>query len=191
MNLEKLTIILPVQAERPERLAALTAALPPAVSLLLIDSGDGRAADWLETQERERTAVIRQPGSLDEAREQGGRTAATPWLLFTRSHIAFAPNYFARLEGQNSVEMIYGPSLSYEGGRWGWSPLSQKLLAWFNIPLVSTTNMVVSRHAFLALGGFRNHLSYHTFTAFAWRLRRKGHPIRYDANLVVHRPPRF
>jgi hypothetical protein len=191
MNLEKLTVILPVQAEREDYLDNWLASLPEPVELLLVDAGRGEAADWARRQGRERTAAIHSPGSIDEARELGGRQARTPWLLFTRSFSAFAPDYFHRLESQSGAEMIYGPSFSYEGGRWGWSPMSQRLLAWFNAPLVSTTNMVVSRHAFLALGGFKSHLSRHTFTAFAWQLRRKGYPIRFDPDLVVHRRPRL
>jgi hypothetical protein len=201
MNFDKLTVVLPVSAERVDILETWLASLPSEAGLLLVDAGDGRAGDgragdgraaaWLAQQERPGTTIIHHPGSLDAARDFGGRAAATPWLLFTTGQISFAPDYFERLSSQNKAEMVYGPSLSYEGGRWGWSPVSQRLLAWFNLPLVSTSNMLVSRHAFLALGGFKNHLSYHTFTAFAWQLRRKGYPIRFDPALVVHRHPRL
>jgi len=191
MNLDKLTVILPVANEQVDALAAGLASLPATASLLLVDTGDGRAAAWLAQQARPGTTIGHHPGSLDAARDWGGRAATTPWLLFTTSQITFAPDYFERLSNQNNAEMVYGPSWSYEGGRWGWSPVSQRLLAWFNLPLVSTSNMLVSRHAFLALGGFRNHLSYHTFTAFAWQLRRKGYPLRFDPALVVHRHPRL
>jgi GT2 family glycosyltransferase len=132
-------------------------------------------------------------GTLTEARQLGAERAATRWLLFTDADITFAADYFTSLDaalellGAPEPGLLYGPKLSADefSGYYAGLARAQRFIDFLRIPAASGSNMIISRRAFAAVGGFDTVLQCNEDSELGWRIARAGFRCRFDPRLIV------
>jgi GT2 family glycosyltransferase len=186
-RLDNITVVVPTRNEQHNIIAFLDS-LPPWVPLVVVDAGQDATPEVIEAHRPECTQVIRHPGGVSEARQLGAEAAQTGWLVFTDADIVFPPDYFGRLGCYRGYDVVYGPKLSAGefADYYRWFARGQGLFHRLGIPAASGSNLLISRHAFLAAGGFDLRLSCNEDTELVWRAKRRGYPIRFVPDLVVY-----
>lgn len=187
MRLDDVTVIVPTRNEQSNILAFLES-LPDRVSLIVIDASQDATLELVQRQRPAHTLVLRHPGNVAEARQVGAEAARTTWLLYTDADVVFAPDYFERLEGYHGYDVLYGPKLSSDefAGYYRWFARGQQLLHWIGVPAASGSNLLITRHALFAAGGFDLRLSCNEDSELVWRVKWRGYPALFARDLVVY-----
>jgi GT2 family glycosyltransferase len=88
---------------------------------------------------------------------------------------------------QRELDALYGPKLSVDAHHryYQWFARAQQLSDRLGMPAASGSNLVISHHAFDAVGGFDLRLTVKEDSGIAWRIKRQGFRIRYTPGLVV------
>jgi len=189
LRLDELTVIVPTKNER-DNVGPFVEALPPGVSLIVVDASNDDTVERLLALRPERTQVIHCRGNIPTARQLGAETATTPWLLFTDVDVSFDSGYFAALEDV-VVEGRLGGIAGAKGSRdryrgyFACFVLGQRLLARLGIAAATGSNMLVRRDALAACGGFDTDLSVNEDTELMWRVQRAGWLVRFESRLTV------
>jgi glycosyltransferase involved in cell wall biosynthesis len=187
IKLDDITIILPTLNEE-RNVGPFLSTIPSSVTLLVVDASEDSTPDLITSLRPKKTLVLRHPGCVTEARQLGAEAAQTPWLLFTDADIIFASDFFERLQKYDGHEVIYGPKLSSDGFQryYQWFARGQQLLHSVGIPAASGSNLMISRRALMALGGFDLRLVCNEDSEIAWRAKRKGYSTMFASDLVVY-----
>ena len=187
MRLTDMTVVVPTRNER-DNIPAFLASLPPEVELILVDASDDETPDLAAVLRPHKTRIVRRPLRIPAARQLGGLIAQTPWLLCTDADVVFAPDYFDRLLGYTGSDTLYGPKLSADeyAGYYRWFVRGQRLSHALGIAAASGSNLLLSRRAFLAVGGFDCRLSVNEDTEIVWRVQRAGYRVTFAPNLRVY-----
>ena len=186
MRLSDITIVVPTRDEA-NNIPAFIGSLPDTVCLIAVDASQDATPDLVETLRPRHTLVLRRPGTISQARQWGAEAATTPWLLFTDADLVFAPDYFDRLPAYGDCEALYGPKLSADefAGYYRWFRLGQRLFHRIGVPAVSGSNLLVTRAALMAVGGFDLRLTCNEDSELGWRLARRGYRVGFAPDLVV------
>jgi GT2 family glycosyltransferase len=189
-----LTVVVPTRNEAAN-IAVFLRSVPESVAMIVIDKSDDATREIIRAIRPRNTLVLGCEGTLTEARQLGAERAATRWLLFTDADVAFAADYFADLaaalerlaaDAAAGVGLLYGPKLSAGeySGYYRRFARAQRIVDLL-VPAASGSNMVVSRRAFAAVGGFDSALRCNEDSELGWRIARAGFRCRLDPKLVV------
>jgi len=133
--------------------------------------------------------IIRSAASLGAARQLGADAADTAWLLFSDADISFAPDYWLKLSDLvvRPWGAVYGPklSISEHSGYYRRLARGMLLLDHLGIPAASGSNLLISRRALIAAGGFDVSLRCNEDSEICWRIQRAGYSVHYEPRLVV------
>jgi glycosyltransferase involved in cell wall biosynthesis len=186
MQLSEVTVVVPTRNEA-RNIGAFLRSLPPAVKLIVVDASDDDTPAIIQAVRPQHTHVIRDRSNVTHARQIGAEAATTPWLVFTDADVTFSATYFARLLAQRELDAMYGPKLSVDAHHryYQWFARAQQLSDRLGMPAASGSNLVISHHAFDAVGGFDLRLTVNEDSEIAWRIKRQGFRIRYTPELVV------
>jgi glycosyltransferase involved in cell wall biosynthesis len=189
VRLEDVTIIVPTRNER-RNIRAFLASIPRRVALVVVDSSDDETADIVEVLRPERTRVIRRSCNVTQARQEGARVSATPWLLFTDADVVFTDDYFRNLLNYEEYDALYGSKLSNGAfnGYYRFFARGQAMLQLFGIPAASGSNLLIRSNVFQQVGGFDLDLTCNEDSEIAWRIKRKGCRVAYaeDLRVIAH-----
>ncbi|MEY6432982.1 glycosyltransferase [Thioalkalicoccus limnaeus] len=187
MRLNDLTLVLPTRDEA-RNIGAFLDSIPPAVQLIVVDASRDGTPDLIERRRPRNTLVVREPGTVTEARQRGAELAKTDWLLFTDADVVFAPDYFERLVQLSGAAVYYGPKLSRDRFRRYYAGIAraQAVSQVCGIPAATGSNLVVSRAALMAVGGFDVRLRCNEDSEVVWRLGRAGYSVRFCRDLPVY-----
>lgn len=184
------TVIVPTRNEAAN-IGRFLASIPNGVPLIVVDKSDDETPHLVQRLRPNDTTLLRCDGTLTEARQVGALHAKTRWLLFTDADVAFALDYFERLDERCDAaadDVIYGPKLSHDEYRRyyrGFAAAQRFVDRVFRIPAASGSNLLVSADAFRTVGGFDTELTCNEDSELGWRLGRAGFRCRFDAELVV------
>jgi glycosyltransferase involved in cell wall biosynthesis len=187
VRFEHITVVVPTRNEE-HKIVAFLDSLPPWIQLVVVDASQDGTPELIEAHRPERTLVLRHPGGVSEARQVGAEATKTPWVLFSDADVIFPPDYFGRLASYTRYDVVYGPKLSTGefASYYRWSARGQGLLHRLGIPAASGSNLLVSRHAFFATGGFDLQLSCNEDTELVWRIKQRGYPVLFVPELAVY-----
>ena len=187
MHLSDLTLILATRDEA-HNIGPFLASVPPRLKLIVVDASRDRTPDLIESLRPKNSLVLREPGTVTQARQRGAQAAKTPWLLFSDADVVFPGGYFERLNGLRTEAVYYGPKLSRDRFRryYGLIAAGQSLCQACGIPAASGSNLLVPRSALCAVGGFDLSLNCNEDSELVWRIRRAGFRVRYLADLAVY-----
>lgn len=186
MQLSDITLVLPTRDEA-HNIGAFLATVPPEIQLIAVDASRDQTPELIEALRPRNTLVLREPGTVTEARQRGAELAKTSWLLFSDADIVFSPDYFDRLTRLEGHVVYYGPKLSrdrfqhYYRGFAGGQALSHA----FGIPAASGSNLLIPRCALTATGGFDRRLNCNEDSELVWRVKRAGFRVRFLPDLIV------
>ena len=187
MHLSEVTLILATRDEA-HNIGTFLGSIPPQIRLIVVDASRDKTPDLIEHLRPVNSLVLREPGSVTQARQRGAGVAITPWLLFSDADIVFPPGYFERLCSLTGEAVCYGPKLSRDRYRhyYRWVAAGQSLCQVCGIPAASGSNLLVPRAVFSAIGGFDLTLNCNEDSEFVWRIKRAGYQVRYLRDLVVY-----
>lgn len=204
------TVVVPTR-DRPQQLRSCLESLarlrypPERLELIVVD--DGSAVPVVDTSLPGRVRLLRLPVSHGpaEARNRGAQMARGALLAFVDSDCQVEPDWLSEL-----VREFDDPSLAATCGRVlatsqaGWlgayeavrSPLDLGPLAAAAqpagpVPYLVTTNLVVRRSVFEAVGGFARELRFGEDVDFSWRLFAAGHRLLYQPRARVRHDHRL
>jgi len=162
--------------------------IPPGIRLIVVDASHDQTPDLIERLRPHNSLVLREPGTVTQARQRGAEIAETPWLLFSNADIVFPPGYFEKLDGLTSQAVYYGSKLSRNRYRryYGWIAAGQALCQLGGIPATSGSNLLIPRAVLSAVGGFDLGLNCNEDSEVVWRIRRAGFRVRFCRDLVVY-----
>lgn len=188
MNLDDITIIVPTKNEATN-IERFLASVPPAISMVVIDSSDDATPQIIE-RFRPETRVVRARANIPVARQLGAEMVRTEWLLCTDADVMFAPDYFehlARFQARPEDGGIVGTKGSVDGfdTYHRWFRRGQRLLGTIGIPAATGSNMLVRTDSLHAVGGFDLSLSVNEDTELMFRVKRSGYAVRFDPDLAV------
>jgi GT2 family glycosyltransferase len=160
--------------------------LPPAVSLIIVDSSTDETPHIIAACRPVNTRLLHHPGSVLEACQFGAESARTEWLLFSSAEVTFADDYFSHLPVTPAAHALYGCVLPASDDQpateSGWS-LRNRLKP--NLP--SLSNLLIRREVLHAIGGLDITLINNGATELLDRVRRNGYQVRPMPRLVVYR----
>jgi glycosyltransferase involved in cell wall biosynthesis len=188
IDLEDITVIMPTRDEAANIGPSLWS-LDPSIWLVVVDASTDETPALVAKQRPERTTVICQPSTVTEARQLGAAEARTAWLLFTDADVSFAATYFRRLHVHPAdADLIYGAKHSVGDYQryYRWFSWGQRLAHGLGVPAASGSNLLVRREVFWACGGFDLQLTVNEDSELAWRIKRTGHRVEFDPELVVY-----
>jgi glycosyltransferase involved in cell wall biosynthesis len=187
MQLADITLILPTRDEA-HNIGRFLESIPAELQLIVVDASRDETPDLIETLRPERTLLLREPGSVTQARQRGADLARTPWLLFTDADIVFPAGYFERLAGLSGSTVYYGPKLSADRFRAYYRriEIAQAISHACGIPAASGSNLLIRRDALESVGGFDLRLTCNEDSEVVWRLRRAGCRVSFQKDLLVH-----
>jgi glycosyltransferase involved in cell wall biosynthesis len=182
-----ITLILPTRDEA-HNIRQFLRSVPAQIRLIVVDASRDETPDLIETLRPERTIVMREPGSVTQARQRGADLARTDWLLFSDADILFPPGYFDQLAALSGSAVYYGPKLSADRFRAYYNRIAraQALSHACGIPAASGSNLLIRRDALACVGGFDLRLTCNEDSEVVWRLRRAGFRVSYRKDLAVH-----
>lgn len=182
-----ITLILPTRDEA-HNIRQFLASVPAQIRLIVVDASRDETPDLIETLRPERTLVMREPGSVTQARQRGADLARTEWLLFSDADILFPPGYFEKLAGVSESAVYYGPKLSTDRFRAYYNRVAraQALSHACGVPAASGSNLLIRRDALACVGGFDLRLTCNEDSEVVWRLRRAGFRVSFRKDLAVH-----
>lgn len=181
------TLILPTRDEA-HNIRRFLQSVPAEIRLIVVDASRDETPDLIETLRPERTLVLREPGSVTQARQRGADLARTEWLLFSDADILFPPGYFEKLAGLSESAVYYGPKLSRDRFRAYYKRIAraQALSHACGIPAASGSNLLIRRDALACVDGFDLRLTCNEDSEVVWRLRRAGFRVSFRKDLAVH-----
>jgi len=187
MRLSDVTLVLATKDEA-RNIRVFLDSVPKDLSLVAVDASRDETPDLIERLRPRKTLVVREPGTVTQARQRGAEIARTRWLLFSDADVAFAEDYFDRLTGLDEAGVHYGPKLSRDRFQPYYRRMArgQWLCHSCGIPAASGSNLVVDRGALFSVGGFDLSLSCNEDSELVWRIKRAGFPIRFHQDLVVY-----
>lgn len=187
MRLEDITVILPTRNEE-RNIQTFLQSIPEAARLVVVDASEDNTPDLVVQVRPKRSVVLRQPGSISQARQIGADYALTPWLLFTDADVTFAPDYFERLRNHRYGDVVYGSKQSQDKfvRFYRWFSYGQKLSHWMGAPAATGSNFVIRREALKLAGGFDLQLVCNEDSELIWRVKRAGYRVFFDRHLVVY-----
>ena len=191
MRLEDLTVVVPTKNEA-RNIEAFLRSLHPDVRLVVVDASTDETRALIARIRPANTVVLEDPGNIPLARQRGADYAGTPWLLFTDADMVFGEGYFdawRQTEVGEAVGAIQGAKLSADGDYATYYRLFSAgigLLALFNLPAGSGSNMVIRKRALADAGGFDAALSANEDIAILWAVRRAGWRVVYRKALRVY-----
>lgn len=183
----RISVIVPTKNER-ENLPRLLATIPPDVEVLVCDESDDGTPDMARAVRTANTRVLAVRGSIAAARQAGAEASTGDLLVFTDADVELAGNYFDRLRTLDGWDAVCGPKLSrdaYTGYYRLVAGAQAATFRAFGIAGASGSNMVLTRDAFFAIGGFRPDLRCNEDTELFLRAHRLGLRARYDETLVA------
>ncbi len=182
-----ITLILPTRDEA-HNIRHFLASVPAQIRLIVVDASRDETPDLIESLRPEHTLVLREPGSVTQARQRGADLARTDWLLFSDADILFPPGYFDQLAALSGSAVYYGPKLSRDrfGAYYKRIARAQALSHACGIPAASGSNLLIRRDALPSVGGFDLRLTCNEDSEVVWRLRRAGFRVSFRKDLVVH-----
>jgi GT2 family glycosyltransferase len=185
---DDVSVIVPTRNEAHNILPFLRS-IPAYIPLVVVDSSDDGTPDLVKSHRPDNTLLLRRAVRISEARQVGAEAAQTGWFLFTDADVVFAPDYFDRLPGLLTHDLVYGPKYSADGvyqRYYRWFSRGQGLAHWLGIPAASGSNLLIRREAFLASGGFDLELTCNEDTEIVWRVRRAGYSVHFAPELKVY-----
>jgi glycosyltransferase involved in cell wall biosynthesis len=191
MLLTDLTVVVPTKNEA-RNIEAFLRSLHPDVRLIVVDASTDETRALIARIRPANTLVLEDPGNIPRARQLGADRAKTTWLLFTDADMVFDGAYFdgwRRLEVAESVGAVQGSKLSADGEYATYYRLFSAgigLLARFNVPGGSGSNMIIRKRALHEAGGFDFDLSANEDIHVLWKVRRKGWRVVYRGGLKVY-----
>lgn len=187
MLLSDITLVLPTRDEA-HNIGAFLESVPSPMPLVVVDASRDETPDLIETLRPEHTLVLREPGSVTEARQRGASAARTQWLLFSDADVIFPRGYFERLGNLSGHAVYYGPKLSEGRFRAYYRriAMAQALSHACGIPAASGSNLLIRRDALERVGGFDLRLSCNEDSEIVWRLRRAGYRVAFRKDLAVY-----
>ncbi len=187
MSSKDITVVVPTKNEE-SNIVSFLHSLPAWVPLIVVDASEDATPELIRIHRPEHTLTLSHPGGVSEARQLGAEAAQTSWLLFTDADVVFPPDYFGRLGCYQGYDVIYGPKISNQefAGYYRWFARGQHALDRMGIPAASGSNLLISRHAFFAVGGFDSQLACNEDTELVWRVKRRGYPVLFVPELVVY-----
>lgn len=188
IDLNDITVVLPTRDEAAN-IGPFLWSLDPSVWLIVVDASEDETPALVTEQRPDRTTVICQPSTVTEARQLGAELAKTRWLLFSDADVSFAATYFRRLGVYpDDADLIYGAKHSIGEYRryYHWFSWGQGLAHRLGFPAASGSNLLVRREVFWACRGFDLQLTVNEDSELAWRVKRMGHRVHFDPELVVY-----
>ncbi|MEX1025593.1 MAG: glycosyltransferase [Planctomycetota bacterium] len=189
-SLGDIAVVLPTKNEAAN-IEGFLASLPPEVLLVVVDASSDDTVARIRSLRPRNTLVVEELLDIPRARERGASLARRDWLLFTDADIAFAPDYFERLLARRfatDLGGLFGRKLAGDRYRlYDWIfGAGQRVCSWVRIPAASGSNMLISRLAWIACGGFDPSLVCNEDSEIMWRVRRAGYRVEFAGELVVH-----
>jgi len=181
------SVIVPTKNEA-RNLPYLLASLPPEVEVVVCDASTDATASVAVALRPHRTLVLDAPGTVAEARQQGALASSGNILVFTDADVEFDADYFDRLQMLEEWDGVCGAKLSrdlYASDYQAMRRAQSVTYRWLGIAAASGSNMVMTRRAFDAVGGFRTQLSCNEDTELFLRAGRRGFRMQFDQRLVV------
>ena len=187
MRLSDVTLVLATRDEA-HNIGGFLRSIPAEVRLVVVDASCDETPDLIERLRPANTCVLREPGSVTQARQRGAEVASTKWLLFSDADVVFAHDYFDRLSRLLGDALYYGPKLSRDRyrGYYRWIANGQALCHACGIPAASGSNLLLPRAALCAVGGFDLRLTCNEDSEVVWRVKRAGFQVRFLSELVVY-----
>jgi glycosyltransferase involved in cell wall biosynthesis len=150
-----ITLILPTRDEA-RNIRQFLASVPAEIRLIVVDASRDETPDLIETLRPEHTLVLREPGSVTQARQRGADLARTDWLLFSDADILFPPGYFEKLAALSESAVYYEPKLSRDRFRAYYNRIAraQALSHACGIPAASGSNLLIRWDALACVGSF-------------------------------------
>ena len=188
--LADVTVVVPTKNEQAN-IGAFLDSLPPQVRLVVVDASTDDTRSLIRARRPHHTTVIESDAHIAEARQIGAQACTTSWLLFTDADVTFCPHYFTNLAALTVVPGtggVVGQKLSLDDHQRHYAFISgwQGRLTRIGIPAASGSNMLISRVALEACGGFDPTLRVNEDTEIMFRVRRAGFVVAHAADLVVH-----
>lgn len=181
------SVIVPTKNEATN-LPHLLASLPAEVELVVCDASTEGTASVAVTLRPDRTLVVDGPGTVAEARQRGAQASSGNILVFTDADVEFDAGYFDRLQLLRHWDGVCGAKLSrdlYASDYQLMLRAQNVTYRWLGIAAASGSNMVMTRPAFEAAGGFRTQLNCNENTELFMRAGRRGLRMHFDERLVV------
>jgi glycosyltransferase involved in cell wall biosynthesis len=188
IDLQDVTVIVPTRDEATN-IGPFLWSLNPRVWLIVVDASEDETPTLVAQQRSERTTVICEPTTVTQARQLGAIKARTAWLLFSDADISFASTYFRRLQAHPAdADLIYGAKHSAGDYQryYRWFSWGQAVAHSLGLPAASGSNLLIRRSVFWACGGFDLQLTVNEDSELGWRVKRAGHRVCYDRELVVY-----
>lgn len=188
--LRNVAVVVPTKNER-HNIEAFLASIPTEVPLVVVDASTDETPDMIRRLRPRNTTVVPSEAHISKARQIGAEACDAPWLVFTDADVVFEPDYFERLARIAVVPGtggIVGQKLSLDEHQryYAWFSGWQGRLTRFGIPAASGSNMLISRVALEACGGFDPTLRVNEDTEIMFRVRRAGFIVDHAADLVVY-----
>jgi len=111
MQLSDMTLVLATRDEA-HNIGAFLESIPLEIQLIVVDASHDQTPDLIERLRPHNSLVVREPGTVTQARQRGAEIAEKPWLLFSDADIVFPRGYFEKLGGLTDQAVYYGPRLS-------------------------------------------------------------------------------
>lgn len=187
MELSDVSLILATRDEA-HNIRAFLASIPAQIRLVVVDASHDETPDLIERLRPANSLVLREPGTVTHARQRGAEIAKTDWLLFSDADVAFAPDYFDRLQRLEGTAVYYGPKLSWDRYQryYRWIASGQALSHACGIPAASGSNLVLPRAVLSEVGGFDLQLTCNEDSELVWRIKRAGFRVRFLQDLAVY-----
>ncbi len=187
MRLSDLTVIVPTRNDA-HNIVPFMDSLHPDVALVVVDAGQDETPQLVATH-RPRARIVYSTASLGAARQLGAEVADTAWFLFSDADISFAPDYWLTLSDLvvKPWGAVYGPKLSISDHQNYYRRFARGMLLLdrLGIPAASGANLLISRRAMVAAGGFDVSLRCNEDSEICWRIQRAGYRVHYEPRLVV------
>lgn len=181
------SVIVPTKNEI-DNIPHFLASVPDDVELVVCDASHDATPALISRLRPRRTVIVKAPGTIAEARQQGALASSGDVLVFTDADIAFDADYFDRLLRQMDWDAVCGAKLSrdaFEGDYQLMLRAQRFTYRWLGIAAASGSNMALTREALEGLGGFRAELRCNEDTEIFLRAGRRGLRVRFDEQLVV------
>lgn len=187
MDLKDITVIVPTRNEA-HNIEAFLCSVPERVKLVVVDASNDATPEIVRRIRPHRTVVLKDPGTITQARQLGADYSATAWLVFADADVAFHSQYFSRLCSLDVWDAVYGPKQSQHEFRcyYQWLAYGQRLSHRLGVPAATGSNLAVQRDALMAVGGFDPELVCNEDSELIWRIKRAGFTVNYEPSLIVY-----
>jgi glycosyltransferase involved in cell wall biosynthesis len=185
--LASVSVVVPTRNEATN-IPHLLASVPRDVEVVVCDASTDATRQVVQRLRPDSLVLPAETGTIAEARQRGAEVSSGQILVFTDADVVFDHDYFARLAASSDWDGLCGTKLSRsEHCRYyRLVALAQRATyAQFHVAGATGSNMVITRAALAAIGGFRAELPCNEDTELFLRAGRLGLRIRFDRHLVV------